>query len=58
MEAGRSETARWARQCSLAALLTLPVFLSSMVLPMAWPAAAAWLAARTVRGSLHGLHEA
>ncbi len=49
MEAGRAETARWAAQCSLAALLTLPVFLSSMVLPMAWPAAAAWLAARTVR---------
>lgn len=55
VEAGRAETARWARQCSLAALLTLPVFLSSMVLPMAWPAAAAWLAARTVRwGSCWG----
>ena len=47
--AGRAEAARWRRAALLAAALTLPVFLSSMVLPMAWPAAAAWLAGHTVR---------
>ena len=63
MEAGRVESARWRRQFALAALLTIPVFLSSMVLPMAWPAAAVRLASIKVhvRGpavdsAAHSLH--
>lgn len=50
MEQGRAETARWQRQCVISAALTLPVFLSSMLLPMAWPAGAAWMAGHTLAG--------
>ena len=48
METGRAEAARWRRRFVAAALLTLPVLISSMLLPMAWPAAAAWLSGHTV----------
>ena len=48
VEAGRAEAARWRRQFVAAALLTLPVLVSSMLLPMAWPAAAAWLSGHMV----------
>lgn len=48
--ASQAETARWWRQFATAALLTLPVFVSAMVLPMAWPAAAAALESVMVLG--------